>query len=70
MPVSYTHLDVYKRQGEGYIRRRVAVIANTLTDKNLVHDVIKGIHQKRNDAGDGVADNQPADAFRTQIAFS
>ena len=49
--------------GEDDVGSAVAQIAHAPANEDLVHDVVKGIHQQGDDAGNGEFCNQPPDGF-------
>ena len=55
--------------GKYHIRRTVAEIAHAPADKDLVYNVIKRVHQQRNDAGNGELCDQAPNGLRGKRAF-
>ena len=49
--------------GKHHIGGAVAQVAHAPADENLIHDVVQGVHQQGDDAGNGKFQDQPADGL-------
>ena len=61
--------DDRKRKNDGVGRISVRSEIAGIGDKDLIDDIIKGCHQKRNDAGDGIHPHQFCDRFLFKISI-